>query len=89
MSAKTYKMEKMVCPNCGVTLSAATGISEVGPKPGDFGICVKCECYLEYGGDGKILIANTEDMTDRELADLERMKYNVQLEKIYAQADMN
>ena len=36
------------CPECRTVLDGATGTRAGGPRPGTFGVCVTCGCYLQY-----------------------------------------
>ncbi|BAS57891.1 hypothetical protein NIES2135_27320 [Leptolyngbya boryana NIES-2135] len=60
-------LPKSACPSCGYVVDAATGVGHnEQPKPGSYGICLRCSTSLIY----------TESLTVRAATfiELERLK---------------
>ncbi len=49
----TSQVKECACPNCGIPLDAASGVSEADaqPQPMDITVCFYCSTVLEYTED--------------------------------------
>jgi hypothetical protein len=70
MLGPSYRIVKSLCPICGHKLDGAFCTDgDHQPKPGHFGVCIKCATVLVYGDDLKVKICPVRVWGTSEAAD--------------------